>query len=239
MEKNKNNKNHRKNNKQKTENDSHGLTINQWMQNHEVVVESILTSVAIAVAVLLFCVTRDQVRIARDALKSQDSLSTKSIALSKTIAKTQERAAIIDTRAYVIVDSIEYYPFIPGKKIQINIGCINTGRTPANQMQAAMIIKLGGHDMYEHEIRKFEKGLTDFKKSAPLGPGLRTYHEFTVNEIFTDKNSIAIFINKEPVFIIGMITYTDMFGGNDTTKFCYKFIAPGPFEIWTDYNVVK
>jgi hypothetical protein len=244
-------------------------TIASFIEKYPTFSNVIINVILIILAFFLWVETRRQVIVSRDAVKvsiatlrfqrESDSLNTisqkeivdssyarnkrmadNSYVLSKRIAETQERASIIDARAYICVDTMKIHPIVIGKIMKVDIFSINTGRTPANHLIARLDAKFGGTGVYKTDIQRFENELNDSTKYMPLAPGMSKYLEFPIKNI-TITNDIynAIIIHGEPVYFIGMITYIDLFGGNDTTRFCYKYTISDGVIIWSTYNEVK
>jgi hypothetical protein len=95
-----------------------------------------MTGIAIIVAVFLYCVTQEQVRIARDALKHQqmvDSSNDRSQQLRDTLAVKQ---FYIETRAYLVAEpTADIVVDRKNDSLGMTWKISNVGRTPAFKVQ--------------------------------------------------------------------------------------------------------
>jgi hypothetical protein len=194
--------------------------------------------------------SRDSITEAQKALKytrlndslnsvDQKRISDNSISLSMEIAATQKRFAKIETRAYIVVTGINSLALTTFKPGIISYTILNSGRTPANKVNAAQIIKFGGTGIYQHEVISFEKSLSNEVGMQTVSPGIPVVIENEIMKEISKNDSVEIFNNKKSLFIGGIISYTDMFGDKDTTKYCFRFVPPGGFKTITNYNIIK
>jgi hypothetical protein len=169
----------------------------------------------------------------------QKKMANNSISLSREIATTQKHFAKIETRAYIAVTQVNSIFLNTSGLSKISYMIFNSGRTPANNVNAVQIVKFGGTGIYQHEVISFEKSLGNETGIQPIIPGVPVIIETEFMKEISKNDSIEIYNNKKSLFIAGIISYTDMFGDNDTTKYCFRFAPPGGFKTITNYNIIK
>jgi hypothetical protein len=191
-----------------------------------------LTGLVIMCTIFLIGYTKCQVAVSKDAVNTANK------ALS-----TQKRFSEIESRAYVCIDSVEILTTKFENCFKVRFYCINPGRTPANHMMIGKkIIKLSpkGNDVYQRDFNLLTTVENDSTKYTPLGPGMNNSIVVKFTSIDYTQSAFDSFkIGIRPFFVYGMITYTDFFNGDDTTRFCYKLTFPDKAEIWSRFNEVK
>ena len=208
-----------------------------WLNDTKIRFATITLSIlTFTVAVFVFRETKEQVRIADDAVglteqalefqKKSDSLNRieqkaiadSSIALSKTIAATQERFAKVEVRSYVSFDGVDNHSFVVGKQMKAIVKLLNSGKTPAYNVVSRSEIKTGT-GVYPHERDSLMVPREGLPGGVVLGAG-QSYGVEASGKVFRPIDSIGVFSGKYLLFVHGRITYKDKFGSPHFTNYC-------------------
>ena len=163
--------------------------------------------------------TDSSILIAKKSLEISDS----SIMISKRIALTQENFAKIETRAYLVLDSVRIKPFEANKKFVIYYYIANVGKTPANSLRYKLGTKYGGIGVYQRDFDNIKKEV--FSESAHPNIGatrnLRIFAQ--VDRQISHANMSKILRGESKFFVFGIFSYNDVFDETHSLRFCLEF----------------
>jgi len=171
--------------------------------------------------------TRESIELAKRTADSSDrnnkrliALNENSIALVKKNLMNTEMFSRADIRAYIAIDTLDVAQFEVAKGIKIRVDIKNVGKTPASQIGAKINQKFAGTGIYEADF----KGLKSFNNTiSSLASGL-TNDIWSGGSLFlTREDSIKIQNGEKKWHVFGIITYRDIFGNSDTTRFGVEY----------------
>ena len=155
-----------------------------------------------------------------DTLKSI-ALADSSLKLSKQSLDIAQRNFQIENRPYLGVKEISIIDTISWLNIRPRFMVIfeNYGKIPATDVRITS--QAYAFSITAYKIENFGFDTTDTKYSSVLPPGekasIDVVYPFVMNEI----NIANIFNKRFFVYVYGLITYSDVFGGKDSTSFSY------------------
>jgi hypothetical protein len=196
-----------------------------------------------------------------DATKQAAEAAQVAANIASATLRHSEQSFRIDQRPYLVADSPQFSVpgLVPNTPLKVSNWFSNIGRTPANKVFTYLklvpyrIVKSRHYfrtfmDSVFAEIRKRNSaGRNELKTSeteediAPAGRFFSTNQNPVtisaqdITEIQAGEN------NNFVLFYVGIISYTDAYGGNYATEFCYFFIGTDPktWHICDSHNTIK
>lgn len=150
-----------------------------------------------------------------------------------------ERSMMYSQAAYVMVKSLIFEDYILGKRPTATVGFHNTGTTPAYDVRIYpnLDYKTSPFSFTHDEAKDMSEtgGREDLAYPIILGPNgdCATQMVFSPDPLTIDLLELE---KREPLHIWGIITYTDIFGRDRWTEFCYRKyilgeIPPGQYSL--------
>jgi hypothetical protein len=196
----------------------------------------------------------------RDAANAAESAAN-----TASISLAQSQAAFkVEQRPYLVVDVAPQFtdPLIPGRTLHVNITYKNIGRSPANRIVDNF------HLIKFHPPRKGAKGDKRFrvfinsvfaslnKENSAGREERRAYASAeqdvapnqplftsTLDEIALSADELKgpIVTGEITLYCVGLMTYTDSFGGDYKTGSCYAFWGSDPktWHVCDFYNIIR
>ncbi len=217
------------------------------------ILELVLTTIAIIVALFLFGQTKQQVKASRDAIDTSAYYSSKAIeSANRSIdsASTYNRNALaladssmrIDNRAYVTVDAIVMdTPRPRNDKWQVDIWFINSWKTPAQHVRglARCDTSLWIYDKEILAIRQaIHRSSSDTISDMLVGPNQRVKINPTYLGVNPRSNNWLQILDsaKVAVFVYGYAEYVDIFKDRHYLEFCQRYWPKRLFVAYKEHN---
>lgn len=149
-----------------------------------------------------------------------------------------------DKRAWVGPSSYDFDP-IAGVPLKLSVGYINTGRTPALEVKTSGLLEIVSHK----ETRNMNELWKEWKANHPTDianvavPNIQYSMPFYYSDIKLSSEQIQA-INQEilGVYVLGEISYKDIFDHNHLTEFCVHltpWLGKGTFEPCAEHNTAN
>ncbi|MGA3287511.1 MAG: hypothetical protein ABSD46_08790 [Bacteroidota bacterium] len=162
-------------------------------------------------------------KLAKESSDSSDIATKKSIALAessfvatKKSLQLAQRNFQIENRPYVGIKNITIDSLEVGKKYVIKIFYQNFGKIPAQNL---IITGIGEpHTIREYNIFKYD---TTIGSIAVVPPSEILFATLVSDGKLTNEEIDNFRRGNWYLYVYGMITYSDVFNGKDTTTFCF------------------
>ena len=176
--------------------------------------------------------------------------------------KNQQRSFEIDQRPYVVTEVPQFSGngLTPDKDIQANITFKNIGRTPArkygtnvlllrfepgrnNKAGRAKLIRFmtSSFDQLEKKNAALRNEIEVNAAEQDLAPNATIFSTNTNSTVVSTQDFPKITSGDITLFYIGIASYTDAFGGQYKTTFCYFYFgsAPQTWHICDSHNTIQ
>lgn len=152
----------------------------------------------------------------------EDSLKQNKAALDASI-----KASRLDQRAWVGVKSIQMLPMEAGKPLKMEIKFSNSGKTFALDVRHTGILRLSDKllgDVAPEDRESLEKQPKQVPTLVTLAPNGESLLPCASLAPLTDEMIAAIITGKVHVYLVGEISYTDVFKAWHTTRFFQRYV---------------
>ena len=164
---------------------------------------------------------------ARAAVKSANT-SEESVRQSKSSLDATVRAFESEQRAWIAVKAVNIEPPNYGKSMKVDIVMLNCGKTPAlNVRYPGIMIHRRGAPVSDVETIKSEYPIFDdpnHPKTGVLFPNIEFFIPIKDEPMVTPDFIAALRRDDLQIYLIGVITYDDVFGREHQTRFFFRYL---------------
>jgi hypothetical protein len=146
---------------------------------------------------------------------------------NKEVLDASLKASRLDQRAWVGVKSIEMSPMEAGKPLKMEIKFSNSGKTFALDVRHTGILRLSDKpldDVAPEDRENLEKQPKQVPTLVTLAPNGESLIPCVSLAPLTDEMIAAINTGKVHVYLVGEISYTDVFKQWHTTRFFQHYV---------------
>lgn len=136
-----------------------------------------------------------------------------------------DKTARRQLRAYVSFSKVRISSIAANKAPKVDVTILNSGQTPAYDLQASVGIGLAPYPYRDFDLSK----LIPHSRTM-MGPGHKVRLNVTLAKMLTQQEFIAIKAGTAALYAVSRITYKDVFDVDQITN-CYLFFTKEQFEI--------
>jgi hypothetical protein len=205
--------------------------------------EIVLIGISLYVGYILYKETKEQVRIAHNALEYQrindsindvyqwkrDSLTymrtDSTLTLTRKNNESFEQFSKIQSRAYILISEPRLTQFVAGQETIFEYETVNSGNTPAKQLRQECQIIYYNHDPFS---ANYDSTFAALNETGVMVVNAHDHTHVKVGgmgglNILTQKYYESVMSNERVLYIIGRITYKDIFMAPHFTDFCLVY----------------
>jgi hypothetical protein len=218
---------------------------------------SVLTLSALAAYTAVTFLQWRETRKAADAAKLSADAAIQAANIANATLKVSERSFQIEQRPYIVTDVPQFVkpPAADGRVVAANVVFRDIGKTPAikviNQIALPMYrpSKTSRTKLFsflQTSFASLREKFTGGGKYGPLArrdvaPGAMTFSTTEASTVLSVQDIEELKMGSLTIFCVGISKYSDAFGGNYETEFCYFYFGDDPrtWHVCDSHNVIR